>query len=138
MYLNLRHRDLFRSYKITESWLSGVDSSCDMSLQLAWRQGGRALAPFKRRSVSGGSLAQMGAMKLVMEKQISLEWLDSARPKVQVENPSKVFVCLRGAGLFSSIGCPLLLNTRLDRMSYFSDILIEDEYHYIDDICTDM
>lgn len=96
MYSTLRHRDLFRSYKITESWSSGVDSSCVTSLQLAWRQGGRALAPFKRRSVSAGSSAQMGAMKLVMEKQISLEWLDSARPKVQVEKPSKVFVWLRG------------------------------------------
>lgn len=54
------------------------------------------MEPFKRRSVSAGSSAQMGAMKLVMEKQISLEWLDSARPKVQVEKPSKVFVWLRG------------------------------------------
>lgn len=107
MYSTLKHRDFSRSYKITESWSSGVDSSCDTSLQPAWRQGGRALAPFKRRSVSGGSSAQMGAMKLVMEKQIGLEWLDSARPKVQVEKPSKVFIWLRGAGLFSSIDAQL-------------------------------
>lgn len=61
-----------------EGKLPGVGHGTDMSLRPAWRQD--AGTPAMRAHLRCGT-SQIGAVKLEMEKQISVAWFDPLRPK---------------------------------------------------------